>query len=286
MYQETEAVQTRRRQIDTAIQLAMENRWEEAVQTNRAIISVFPNDTDSYNRLGKALMELGKYNDAKKAYKKAIELDGTNQIAKKNLDRLGVLAKTGTPQAETTQVDPTLFIEEMGKSAVTSLIQPDVAVLAKLNAGERLELKPKGKRLSVETPGGEFVGLLEPKLGTRLTKLTDGGNEYAVAITSITKTDCKIIVKETYQHPNQLGRPSFPTAIRTEGMRPYTKDSLLRYDDSSDDTDRADDEEEDLSGDATKDDDNAWDSDSISEGHVRLNEAVAAEEALDEEMDE
>jgi hypothetical protein len=98
MYQETETVQTRRRQIDVAIQLAMESRWEEAVQTNRAIIGVFPNDTDSYNRLGKALMELGKYNDAKKAYKKAIELDSTNQIAKKNLDRLGVLAKTGAPQ--------------------------------------------------------------------------------------------------------------------------------------------------------------------------------------------
>ena len=59
MYQETETVQTRRRQIDSAIQLAMDNRWEEAVQVNRAILSVFPNDTDSYNRLGKALMELG-----------------------------------------------------------------------------------------------------------------------------------------------------------------------------------------------------------------------------------
>ncbi len=286
MYQETEAVQTRRRQIDTAIQLAMENRWEEAVQTNRAIISTFPNDTDSYNRLGKALMELGKYNDAKKAYKKAIDLDSTNQIAKKNLDRLGVLAKTGAPQAETTQVDPTLFIEEMGKTAVTTLIQPDVDVLAKLNAGERLVLKPKATRLSAETPGGEFVGLLEPKLSTRLIKLVDGGNEYTVAITSLTKTECKVIVKETFQHPSQFGRPSFPTAIRTEGMRAYTKDSLLRYEDSTDDDTRSDDEE-DLTGDGVgKDDDNAWDNDSISEGHVRLNDAAAAEEALDEEMDE
>jgi tetratricopeptide (TPR) repeat protein len=264
----------------------MENRWEEAVQTNRSIISVFPNDTDSYNRLGKALMELGKYNDAKKAYKKAIELDATNQIAKKNLDRLGVLAKTGAPQAETTQVDPTLFIEEMGKSASTTLIAPAAAVLAKLNAGERLELRAKDKRLTVETPGGEFVGSLEPRLGTRLIKLMDGGNKYTVAITSLTKTECKVIIKETYQDPSQLGRPSFPTAIRAEGLRPYTKDSLLRYGDS-DDTDRAEEEEEELGGDGPgKDDDNVWDSDSVSEGHVRLNDAAAAEEALEEEMDE
>src|SRR3989304_9089590 len=107
MYQETETVQTRRRQIDSAIQLAMGNRWEEAVQVNRSILTVFPNDTDSYNRLGKALMELGRYNEAKKAYKKALELDSTNQIAKKNLERLRILAKSGMTQAEATQADPT-----------------------------------------------------------------------------------------------------------------------------------------------------------------------------------
>ena len=49
---------------------AMENRWEEAVQANRAILSVFPNDADSYNRLGKAFTELSKFNDAKRPYKR------------------------------------------------------------------------------------------------------------------------------------------------------------------------------------------------------------------------
>jgi tetratricopeptide (TPR) repeat protein len=286
MYQETETVQTRRRQIDTAIQLAMDNRWEEAVQTNRAILGVFPNDTDSYNRLGKALMELGRYNDAKKAYKKAVELDSTNQIARKNLERLGILAKSGSPQAETTQVDPTLFIEEMGKTAVTTLIESSAEALTTLNAGERLVLSPKDKRLSVETPGGEFVGLIEPKLGTRLRKLIDGGNEYTVAIASLNNNECKVIVKETYQHPSQAGRPSFPTAIRTDSMRPYTKDSLLRYGDQGEDSDKGDEDEEDLTSDALDREGNVWDSETLSEGHVRLNDAAAAEEALEEEMDE
>src|ERR1700694_5284688 len=155
MYQETEQVQTRRRQTDTAIQLARENRWEEAVAVNRAILSVFPNDIDSHNRLGKALMELGRYNEAKRAYKKALELDLTNQIAKKNLERLNVLAKTGAPQAETALVDPMLFIEEMGKTVVTEIMQPAKDVLSTLNAGERVELRPKGKALAVETPSGD-----------------------------------------------------------------------------------------------------------------------------------
>ena len=283
MYEETETVPTRRRQIDSAIQLAMGNRWEEAVQVNRSILTVFPNDTDSYNRLGKALMELGRYNEAKKAYRKALEIDSTNQIAKKNLERLGILAKSGTPQAETTQVDPTLFIEEMGKTALTVLLQPSREALTKLNAGERLDLHPKDKRLTVETPGGEFVGLIEPKLGARLLKLIDGGNEYAVAITSLTKDDCKIIIKETYQHPSQAGRPSFPTAIRTEALRPYTKDSLLRY---TEESEKADEEEEDLTPEALDQEENVWDNEALPAGHIRLNDAAAAEEALDEEIEE
>ena len=228
MYQEAEHVQTRRRQADTAIQLAMENRWEEAATVNRAILSLFPNDIDSLNRLGKALMELGRYTEAKKPYKRALELDMTNQIAKKNLERLNVLAKARLPQAETTLVDPGLFIEEMGKTAVTNLQQVSKEALTKLNAGERVEFRPKGNGLIVETPGGEFVGTVESKLAHRILKLLQAGNQYAAAITSLTKDQCKVIIKESYQHPSQAGRPSFP-AVGAEAVRPYTKESLLRY---------------------------------------------------------
>jgi tetratricopeptide (TPR) repeat protein len=280
MYQETEQVQTRRRQTDTAIQLARENRWEEAVTVNRAILTLFPNDIDSHNRLGKSLMELGRYNEARKAYKKALELDLTNQIAKKNLERLNVLAKSGAPQAETTLVDPMLFIEEMGKTALTDVQQTSRDVLTTLNAGERLELRPKGKALAVETPGGEPIGTIEPKLAHRVLKLLQGGNEYAAAITSLTKDGCRIIIKETYQHPNQAGRPSFPATITTEGLRPYTKGSLIRH---GEDERPEDDSSEELPGEEGE----AWENETVAqEGHVRLNDVAAAEDAADDEMEE
>lgn len=280
MYQEAERVQTRRRQTDTAIQLAMDNRWEEAVTVNRAILGLFPNDIDSYNRLGKALMELGRYNEAKKAYKKALELDLTNQIAKKNLERLNVLVRNRLPQAETTQVDPGLFIEEMGKTAVTDLQQVSKEVLTKLNAGERVELRPKGNALAVETPGREFVGTIEPKLAHRLLKLLQTGNQYAAAITSVSKDECRIIIKETYQHPSQAGRPSFPTAVPTEGLRPYTKESLVRYGEEE----KGDDEAADETG---TDEGESWETETVAqEGHIRLNDAAAAEEANDDELEE
>jgi hypothetical protein len=285
MYQEDEQVQTRRRQADAAIQLAMANRWEEAVNVNRSIIQLFPNDGDSYNRLGKALMELGRYNDAKKAYNKALELDPNNSIARKNLERLKVLAKAKPAQPAMPQVDPKLFIEEMGKSATTQVQSPTADALATLNAGDRLMLRPDGTALRAVTPGGEAVGVIEPKLTSRLLKLMEGGNEYAVAVTSVSKDSLRVIIKETFQHPNMVGRPSFPTAVGGEGLRPYTKGSLLRA--RAEEADRADDADD---GDLPEEDDDSgseWeDESSLPRGHVRLNDAAAAEDMDDEDLEE
>jgi hypothetical protein len=283
--QDDDRAQSRRRQADKAIQLALANRWEEAVTANKAILSAFPNDADAHNRLGKALMELSRFNEAKRAYKKAMELDPTNQIAKKNLERITTLAKTGAAQAETSRIDPSLFIEEMGKSAVTTLQTASPQTLALLNAGDRLELRRRNGNVAVETPGGEYVGTVEPRLRVRLVKLMEGGNEYAAAVTSVSGNECRIIIKETFQHPSQVGRPSFPTTVGTESMRPYTKESLLRHG-QGEETERGEEgEEEELPGDEETRD--VWEEETVmQEGHIRLNDAAAAEDAADDEIEE
>lgn len=285
MYENAEKTQVRRHQAERAIQLAMANRWEEAVSVNRAILTLFPNDDDSYNRLGKALMELGRYDEAKKAYKKALGLDVTNQIARKNLARLNALIKAGKTQVETAQVDPAVFIEEMGKSAITTLQQASDDALARLNAGDALELRPKGKKLAMETTKGEFIGTVEPKLAHRLIKLMEGGNTYTAAVTSLSENECRVIIKETYRHPSQAGRLSFPTAIAAEGMRPYTKGSLLRYQTQVEDVEREEEAvEEDAEGRGRGE---AWASEQVlQEGDVPLYEAAAAEDLEDEELEE
>ena len=270
-----ENAQAKRRQTESAVQLARESRWDEAVTANRAILKQFPNDIDAHNRLGKALMELGRYNDAKRSYRKAIGLDPTNQIAKKNLERLAILAKTGAAQAETAHADPSLFIEEMGKSAVTTLENPELDVLARLNAGDPVELKSNRKGLVVQTSGGDLVGAVEPKLRSRLIKLLEGGNKYAAAVTSVRNDQVRIIIKETYQDPSLAGRPSFPTGVTTtERTRPYTKGRLIR---------RETGEENDFSV-GSDDGDDDWDDEHIGqEGNVPLNAAAAAEDIDDDE---
>ena len=43
----------------------MESRWQEAADTNRSIIELFPEDIEASNRLSKALPELGDYPQAR-----------------------------------------------------------------------------------------------------------------------------------------------------------------------------------------------------------------------------
>src|SRR5437879_12470566 len=74
-----------------AIQLALQGQWSEAAQLNREIVESFPTDVDAFNRLGKAMTELGRYGEARGAYMKALEIDQLNSIARKNLTRLATL---------------------------------------------------------------------------------------------------------------------------------------------------------------------------------------------------
>jgi len=46
----------RRLRSEKAIQLAMQNKWQEAADLNQQILEQFPEDVDTLNRLGKALM--------------------------------------------------------------------------------------------------------------------------------------------------------------------------------------------------------------------------------------
>jgi hypothetical protein len=239
-YQLSEKAKLRRQRTNEAIALAMQSRWEEAVAVNKSIIEVFPDDADAYNRLGKALTQLGIYVEAREAYSRALEIDPNNGIAKKNLDRLGHLKEIDTDRANGKQVSSHLFIEETGKADVTEIHQlAPPKVLARVAAGDTVNLKPRGQALTIESTDGEYIGEVEPKLGLRLIKLMDGGNKYSAAIASIGSGRGRVMIKEVYQHPSQVGRPSFP-ARAADGFRPYVKDSMLKYEREADDEDNFD----------------------------------------------
>ena len=57
-----------------AIGLAIQGRWQEAMERNQEIVKFFSDDVNAYNRLGKALMELGRYAEARDAFSQGLDL--------------------------------------------------------------------------------------------------------------------------------------------------------------------------------------------------------------------
>jgi len=219
----------RRQRSKQAITLAMEGRWREAIEANKEIIESFPDDVEAHNRLGRAYMELGEYDQSREAYSRSLELDPYNNIAKKNLRRLSYLSETAvSAEGDSDKVDPQQFIEEVGKAGVVSLhnlAPPEIRV--KMVAGDRVYLKVDGATLTVENGRGEELGQVDSQHGRRLVKLMEGGNEYTAAVVSSTESAMSIIIREIYQHPSQVGKPSFPTKSM-EGIRPYVSERLFR----------------------------------------------------------
>ncbi len=222
-----------------AIDLAMQARWQEAVDVNREIIEEFPEDVDTYNRLGRAYMELGQYALAREAYSRAIQLDPYNAIANRNLRRLNDIKESDKTEVETDKVEPHHFIEEIGKAGVVSLY--DLAPKenrARMVAGDKVYLKVDGSVLAVENSRREYMGKVDPKYAQRLIRLMLGGNQYTSSVVKSTMDMMTIIIRETSQHPSQAGKLSFPPRGMEE-FRPYVSDRLIKIDD---------DEEEDESG--------------------------------------
>lgn len=256
MYQPEERARQHRLLTEQAIELALGSRWEEAAAINQRLLETFPRDLSALNRLGKALSELGDYTGATRAYTDALEVDPDNNIAKKNLERLSALSAAGPSapaRATAERIDPRLFIEETGKTTFTTLV--DLAphtVIARLSAGDQVYLQREGTALRIANAAGEHIGRIEPRLAARVTKFMDGGNQYAAGITEIGEHEVRVIIRETFQDPKMFGRVSFPAQQGMgETIRPYIKDTMVRYEQDDEDeltedgeyTDESEDEE-------------------------------------------
>jgi tetratricopeptide (TPR) repeat protein len=234
--EETETINRQRRLLtEVAIGLATRGEWEAAVATNREILEL-GGDTDAFNRLGKALAELGRHAEALAAYQGALARDATNRIAERNVARLTVIAGGGVAAAgdgKPEKASASHFIEEMGKTGHARLINiPPAKELAPLSAGDAVELALEGALL-VARVGELEIGQVEPRIGARLAKLMKVGNRYEAAITMVDREEVRVIIHEVFADPKNFGKVSFPGSAnaRPGDVRPYIKGTPLRYDD-------------------------------------------------------
>lgn len=249
----------KRLKLQRAHQLAANGEWEEAVQLNRELLEASPRDVTALNRLGKALSELRRYGEAYASYQRAVELDPINQIAKRNLQRLEPLKDQGeeerADERRRTQARQSMFIEEIGKTRLTELHDPAPnATLARMTSGDQVELRVEEKQIVAYSEDGLRLGQLEPRLARRLISLIEGGNRYGAAVTAVEPGMIRVIVRELFQHPSQIGRLSFPVDAKPLAPRPYLRDSARLYGDDQDFVGDEDSDDEELDAEAEEDD--------------------------------
>ena len=237
-----------------AVNLAVKGEWERATEVNIAILESFPTDVEAMNRLVKALIETGSYVDAQAALNQVCAIAPYNNIAKKNRARLDQLtanpdlAKSETSkQARKVASASQTVIEESGKSATTVLRNSNSLrnsngrkTTVHLAPSDPVVLSREKNTVMVKTLDGQLLGQLEPKMGNRLARLTDGGNKYIAVVVSVNDNGVSIMVRETFKHPSLQNMCSFPfqSAANSDGAsrtRVATQSALEEDDDEEDD---------------------------------------------------
>ena len=214
-----------------AISLALNGEWAGAAELNQTILNQSPDDVEAMNRLGKAQMELGQYSEARAVLARVVQLAPYNSIAKKNLARLEQMETAPSPAKQTRKAGgvPQFFIEESGKSGTTVLHKAAFGpMVARIGPGEPVTLVVEKNSIVVSVREDEYLGRIEPRLGSRLIRLMNGGNRYQAAVIGVKEQGITIIIREIYHDPTLNSICSFPSRGREE-IRVYLGESLMRY---------------------------------------------------------
>lgn len=231
---------------DQAIAAALESDWTRAADLNKQILDVSPEDVEARNRHGRALLELGKLDDARAAYQEVLKAYPHDPIALRQVARIAALAEDKRkPDTTRSKTQTRLFIEDMGKTGILRLVNPaPLNVLARYSPGAEAELREQEGLLAVHARDGALLGFLEPKVGRRLIEMIRGGNEYVIAIVTNDQQNPRVAIREVVQSPANADRISFPGSHRPVETkeRAYIKGTFFRYGEEADDADEEEDE--------------------------------------------
>lgn len=192
----------------SAIKASVNKDWPQAIELNEKILESYPDDIPTLNRLGIAYSMAGKNKLSADSFKKVIELDPKNQIAKNNLERLKANKDSGLNNPYLQNVS---FIEEPGKSKVIPLVSAgEPKIFSTLNIGQPVELGSSKHKIKVATQDDIFVGYLPDNISHRLMQLIDAGYKYKVFMKSVNAKNPQVFIQETFSSKKMHGLPSFP----------------------------------------------------------------------------
>ena len=198
-----------------AINAAIENDWKCAIDLNKKILNSNPQDLDAQNRLGRAYLETGNLDKAKKTYQKVLKIDPYNVIAQKNLKRLAKVKGNCKSHANNRPngnhlFDNHVFLAEPGKTKLISLVKLTTpTVLSSLCCGDEVFLNPKKHSVSVFDVAGQYLGALPDDLSHQIISLLAGGNKYQAYVKKIASNALQVFIREVFRSKKFANQPSF-----------------------------------------------------------------------------
>lgn len=204
-----------------AINAALAQDWKEAIRINTALLKADKTNISFLNRLGFAYLQSGEILLAKKTFLKVTKLDTYNQIAIKNLKKLGSVRQKDLVKTSKKQVIPMSFLEEPGKTKIVECVNSaPVGALSTVFPGEEVELKARNHVVELRSSANIYLAALPDDLSFRLIKFLAVGNTYQALVKSVAKNTLTVFLRELSRGKRFANQPSFAT---TAMYVPFTR---------------------------------------------------------------
>lgn len=226
----------------SAIDEALSHNWDKAIAINESILQISPEDIDAMSRLAYAYCQQAEIEKAKKLYRKILNLDKYNYLAKKHLEKLNALPKSGIKNLSNRKsLSPQTFIEEPGKTKTVTLknLAP-IKILVTASVGDLVMLSVKKHSIEVRDSNKVYLGALPDDIAFRLIKLIKAGNDYLICIKNVGKNSLTVFIKETKRGKRFGMLPSFfsgtndPSLLKGKRIAkdPVVEDSAAQKEDT------------------------------------------------------
>lgn len=221
---------------EDAIACALKQDWQNAIRINTTLLKEDKGNIDAHNRLGFAYLKTGQIVLAKKTFQKVLNIDPYNQIALKNLKKLGTVKLKDLQENGGNHISPIMFLEEPGRTKIVTCINvAPTNILSTLSCGQEVYLRAKKYCVEIRTTNNTYLGALPDDLSFKLIKFLAGGNEYQAIVKMAAKNTLIVFLRETNRGKKFSNQPSFissPVGTFTKSA-PVTTDRTEPNDEES-----------------------------------------------------
>lgn len=193
-----------------AIAAALAQHWKEAIRLNTAILKTNKTNLDALNRLGFSYLMTGQLAAAKRIFSKVIRIDPYNQIALKNIKKLGTIRQKDVTKKSKQVISPMIFLEEPGRTKLAECINlAPLGALSTLTSGQEVVLKARNHVVEIRSDQNVYLGALPDDLSFKLIKLLAAGNRYQAVVKSVAKNSFMVLLREVSRGKRFAHQPSF-----------------------------------------------------------------------------